>query len=784
MRPWLRAFACLVLVAGLTGAGVTPASASPDPPATGTDFHPMTPTRVLDTRNGTGVASAGPVGAGAVAEINLSSLIPDTSDPATSVVLNVTVTDVTASTFVTALPHFTGTAPGTSTLNLSAGQTRANLVTVGTNNGKIDFFNHSGSVDIIADVEGFNSNVTGDTEYTPITPTRALDTRNTGGPLGSKVTRSLDLSSIVPTSAVAVTLNVTALDATANTFVTAWGAGPQPNASNINVGPGAITPNQVIVDFEAGFDVNLFNNAGNTDLVVDVAGYYSVTSDITSQTSFSGDVTGRVLDTRNGTGTGKAAPVGKGGVVTLDLSGTLPPQTTAVELNLTGTDVTANTFITAWQDGVTRPLASDLNLVPGQTAANLVTVPVSSSGKIDLFNNVGTVDLVADVEGYFAPPETNCTTGCAFGFGNDFGGALGDRRGGTVQTSPAALYGLTNVVSIAETDQGNADYALRSDGTVWKWGGSISNVPTLLAGLTGVTALSTSQNGGFALKSDGTVWSFGDDSLITGQTTTTPTQIAGLSGVTAISSGQSDLEALESNGTVTMLGENTVGQIGNGTTCSCDMGPTQVSGLTGVTAISGGFLENYALRSDGTVWSWGFAGGALHTGTGIVESGNGGSSTPLQVNGLTNITQITSDSAFFSNGPNVTGEDENGYALRSDGTVWAWGGDQHGELGNGTTAGAGLFSVVPNQVSGLTNVVSISSGTVNGYAIESDGSAWGWGLDAADSLDDGNTSGEADTPKMFPILATPTTIFAGLGATWLFFSSVSQPEQTPAKRTG
>jgi alpha-tubulin suppressor-like RCC1 family protein len=92
-----------------------------------------------------------------------------------------------------------------------------------------------------------------------------------------------------------------------------------------------------------------------------------------------------------------------------------------------------------------------------------------------------------------------------------------------------------------------------------------------------------------------------------------------------------------------------------------------VSGLTGVTAIAGGDLAGYALRSDGTVWAWGYNGyGELGNGT-LTES-----SVPVQVSGLTGVTAIT-------------GGDEDGYALRSDGTLWAWGWNGGGELGDGTT---------------------------------------------------------------------------------------------------
>jgi hypothetical protein len=105
----------------------------------------------------------------------------------------------------------------------------------------------------------------------------------------------------------------------------------------------------------------------------------------------------RVLDTRGGSG-----PVGPGGVVTLNLADRLPATTTAVVFNLTGTEPTAATHVTAYPNGLDRPTASNLNLRANETRANLVTVAVGANRAVDLYNNAGSTHLVADLAGYYS----------------------------------------------------------------------------------------------------------------------------------------------------------------------------------------------------------------------------------------------------------------------------------------------------------------------------------------------------------------------------------------------
>jgi hypothetical protein len=130
----------------------------------------------------------------------------------------------------------------------------------------------------------------------------------------------------------------------------------------------------------------------------------------------------RILDTRNGTGAPVGA-LGQGGTLTLQVAGVgpVPANATAVIINLTATGATAPTFITAWPTGTTRATTSVLNPNPGGAIANMITA-LLGNGRLDFYNNTGSVDLVADIAGYItaapAATQTKVITGFAAHYDN------------------------------------------------------------------------------------------------------------------------------------------------------------------------------------------------------------------------------------------------------------------------------------------------------------------------------------------------------------------------------
>jgi len=208
-------------------------------------------------------------------------------------------------------------------------------------------------------------------------------------------------SSLVTAGTKAVVLSLTATRSSATGFVTAYpGGASRPGTSVLNLTPGRTTSNLVVVPVDQSHQVKLYNSSGSTALIADVEGTY---------TDYSGTDPGyvplqpvRLVDTRNGTGAAKG-PVAADSSLRIKVTGSngVPTGATAVTLNLTGTNGSAATYLTAYGDG-TRPATSNLNLAPGQTRPVQAIVPVDSDGYITVYNSAGTVDVIADLEGYFA----------------------------------------------------------------------------------------------------------------------------------------------------------------------------------------------------------------------------------------------------------------------------------------------------------------------------------------------------------------------------------------------
>jgi hypothetical protein len=270
-----------------------------------------------------------------------------------------------------------------------------------------------------------------------------------------------------------------------------------------------------------------------------------------------------------------------------------------------------------------------------------------------------------------------------------------------------------------------------------------------------VTSLGGRGYHSLAIKADGTVWTWGfNGSGQLGDGTTTnrnvPVAVNGLSGVSAITGGYDFSIALRSDRTLRSWGANQHGQLGNGSAASSTV-PVTVTGMGNVLQVSAGWKHAVAVKTDGTAWAWGQnLNGELGNGT------TTDSNVPVQVAGLTGVIA-------------VSGGDCHTAALKSDGTVWAWGcnntanGVGNFEVGDGT----GIERHTPVQVVGLTNVIAIAARDYHNIALKSDGSVWTWGFNANGQLGD-NTTTDRSTPVqvvgLTPAAGATTTMSASPAA--------------------
>ena len=385
-RQLFASFLSVVIVAALLVMdGSSPASAAPG------YFRPLAPVRLMDTRIALGGTS---FGSGESRALKVAG-VGGVPVGAVGVVLNVTVTSPTSAGYLTVWPTPLA-RPETSSVNFSAGQTVANMVTVGLSvSGSVTIANAVGSSQVLVDVMGYFLG-----GFTGLVPTRLMDTRLGlgGATFAAKESRALSVGGVagVPANAVAVALNVTATNTTASGFVTVWPAGStMPASSNLNVSSGSTVSNMVLVGLSVDGQINLYNDNGPADLIVDVMGWFTVGG------GFAGVVPARVLDTRVATcgitlGQGETrtlAVTGAGGVPTVAVG--------AVALNVTATNPTQSSYLTVWPTGQVRPGTSNLNTTAGMSVANMVTVGVGAGGQVNIYNAGGTVDVLVDVMGYF-----------------------------------------------------------------------------------------------------------------------------------------------------------------------------------------------------------------------------------------------------------------------------------------------------------------------------------------------------------------------------------------------
>jgi len=379
----------------------TPATPSATPSGTAVGFQPVTPVRLVDTREGVGATTL----VGQVSkriQITGTGAIPP---GASALSANFTVTNTSGGGYLTAW-NCAAERPVVASLNFGAGETVPNGVTVPLDaTGGLCVYSPVGA-DLIIDANGYYA-LTGQGRFRAIDPVRLMDTRSGlggSGRLSGGQTAALQVGGAngIPLDAKAVSLNVASVDPSEVGFVTVYPCDQQrPLAASLNPQPGKVRPNLVVTPIAADGTV-CFYTLHDVDLVVDAAGYLS-----TSATSgFTATVPFRFTDTRDGradvnAGTG-GSPLGGGQLLQIQVAGQrgVPAGTKAISINIAVTSAVDSGFITAWPCGP-RPNTASVNYEAGNPISNGATVPLSDTGQLCVFT-YSTAHVIIDVNGWWA----------------------------------------------------------------------------------------------------------------------------------------------------------------------------------------------------------------------------------------------------------------------------------------------------------------------------------------------------------------------------------------------
>jgi len=274
---------------------------------------------------------------------------------------------------------------------------------------------------------------------------------------------------------------------------------------------------------------------------------------------------------------------------------------------------------------------------------------------------------------------------------------------------------------------------------VWSWGDHFGtgseferNIPRRLTALAGISSVSAGERHLAVLRNDGSVSTWGENTL--GQlgdgsysNRNVPAIVPALANVSSLRAGGLHTLALQQDGTVVAWGDNYYGQLGTGDRIGSPI-PTLVAGLDNVRKVAAGYQRSVALKNDGTVWTWGYdhyAGQDVFT---------------LSPTAVPELSDIIDVAAGY----------EHVVAVKADGTVWAWGSNYANQIGNGNPWWKSQD--VPVQVPSLGNVVKVASSYDHTLVLANDGTVWSWGYNFQGQLGDGTTQ-----PRPAPVRVSGLT---------------------------
>ena len=279
--------------------------------------------------------------------------------------------------------------------------------------------------------------------------------------------------------------------------------------------------------------------------------------------------------------------------------------------------------------------------------------------------------------------------------------------------------------------------AVRTNGTIWAWGYngsgrlgdntavSKASPVSVVGGFTDWCQVSTGQSHTTAIRTNGTIWSWGSgltgrlgDNTIVNKSSPVSV-VGGFTDWCQVSAGSFHTAAVRTNGTIWAWGYNGSGQLGDNTIVDKSSPVSVVGGFTDWCQVSAGYRHSIAVRTNGTIWAWGYNGtGQLGDNTAVSRS------SPVSVVG------------GFTDWCQVSAGYRHSIAVRTNGTIWAWGLNNAGQLGDNTIVSR---SSPVSVVGGFTDWCQVSAGYRHSIAVRTNGTLWAWGCNGTGQLGDNTT---------------------------------------------
>ena len=434
-----------------------------------------------------------------------------------------------------------------------------------------------------------------------------------------------------------------------------------------------------------------------------------------------------------------------------------------------------------------------------RTDGTLWTWGANNCGQLGYVNAMAQVGALTNWAKLASAPSHTIaikTDGTLWGWGYNERNALSTLVSSQTFYSPVQIGSATDWSEVAAGASYGYSLLVKTDGSLWttgwsQWGETCG--VSYGSGLTRIGALSNwskvfvGNSTVMAVKTDGTLWGWGTNSspnnIVDGSgansSYSSPVQIGAATNWSTVSLTGAFAMGLRTDGTLWAWGANGSGQLGLGNTTNVTTGPTQVGGLTTWSKVAAGYNHSLAVKTDGTLWSWGNTTyGQLGSGSTTLHR-----SSPVQVGGLTTWSKVYASFQNYSS-----------WAIKTDGTLWAFGDNTFGQLGNGVTTGysspvqigsatdwsviipGGGYGIgksggetyycyfgirttgalwswgdngtgqlgrpnVPTQVGALTTWSKIATGSFHALATKTDGTLWSWGWNDYGQLGSGTTTG-------------------------------------------